>query len=558
MKRYFSISGLALCLAMLYAGCDFTGAADAFKDLNVLIELEPINTVVSGEFYDAGTGDLVEQQLNLTFSGQDAGTIVDIFSDPLPDQQVKGGITAFGIRNATVPSEGTPVQFKVTVKDPNGQYQSKTETVALDSVGTHVFRMRLVNNNRPPEGASAPAVATGQANASTGTSQPIVAQTAPPAAGQGTASVSIPAGTVMQTSTGQPLSGQVTTQVMYYDTDSEEAANAFPGGASAPVNTGGGESTGTIQPAGYTYINVQDGSGNQASQTNKPVDVAIGVSNTVRNPNTGVAYQAGDAIDVWGYDAATGIWTQAGSTTVQVTAGKSQGNLFGNFSFSGNLPNFAALGSLLPTCSSSNFNLTLNRNGNLGTVQMKLKVPNVPAITFDLPQGTNTLKLPDARLPQVPNVTANLEFIIPGHPQSPVRVDNVNSCSFNQTVTLPAPPPQTINTNFFLAIQCGGFDSNGDRHVLIASGLPTMSLKYRRANTTDPYVEISPIKQVKDKGQLKGIEFTVNGVQQGQTYKFRGQADDRSFDKDVTIDGTNMTFDFTFDTAESGYSDYCQ
>jgi len=143
-KRNFFLILLMVAFGLTAAaGCDFQAAEDAFDDFDIIIGLDPINTVVSGVIVDAGSGELVDAQL--TFSGPDASIVIDAYSDPMLSLHAESGVLTFGINNSRVPSENSPVQITVSVTAPN--YFSTSQDVTISAVGDDFFEIQMARSS---------------------------------------------------------------------------------------------------------------------------------------------------------------------------------------------------------------------------------------------------------------------------------------------------------------------------------------------------------------------------------------------------------------------------
>lgn len=207
---------LVLAVALLTgAGCDFQAAEDAFNDFDVIIELEPINTIIAGIVVDNSDGELVDAQLE--FSGPGAGVLIDAYSDPITALDTDGGLVTFGIQNAVVPSEGSPVELTVTARAEG--YYTTSESLVLTETGQGQFTivMSSSNINARAQGTSS----TQSSQASTGSNgqvtQTVVVETQATPQSTATAAVTVVQGSVPVTASGTPLTGQLTTQVRSYD-----------------------------------------------------------------------------------------------------------------------------------------------------------------------------------------------------------------------------------------------------------------------------------------------------------------------------------------------------
>ncbi len=238
------------------SACDFQAAEDAFDDFNIIIGLDPINTVVNGIIVDASDGNLVNAEM--TFSGTDVATLIDAYSDPLEDQNVEDGLITFGIRNSIVPSPSNPVAFTVTAT-ANG-YFSTSKTISVTEVGDAVFQIVMAQNNvtvniQGTDGQVDNQIST---NSTGVVQQAVTVQTQSPSPTQTQAQVIVvvPAGSTPVTSNGTPLVGQITTQLRAYDSGSGLAA--LPSGAITSTD-------GTNQAvAGATFFKMEDQVGNVA------------------------------------------------------------------------------------------------------------------------------------------------------------------------------------------------------------------------------------------------------------------------------------------------------
>jgi len=259
MKQYSKITFRALFLALFlipFGGCDFQAAEDAFDDFNIIIGLDPINTVINGILVDASSGDLVAA--SLTFSGQDESSLIDAYSDPLGDQNAQEGLITFGIQNSRLPSESSPVEFSVTATADG--YFTTSQTVSVTSVGDNAFSLVMAreNVNSDIQGTDGQVSSQVASNSSGVVQQTVTIQTQAPSSTQTQAqiAVTVPAGSIPLTLSGAPLVGQITTQLRVYDSGAGLAA--LPSGA----RTSGDGSNQAI--AGATFFKMEDGAGNVA------------------------------------------------------------------------------------------------------------------------------------------------------------------------------------------------------------------------------------------------------------------------------------------------------
>jgi hypothetical protein len=246
-----------LCVALLmWSGCDFQAAEDAFDDFDVVIGLEPINTVVNGIVIDNSSDDLVAA--TLTFSGPDASALIDAYSDPISEVDAESGVVTFGVQNSVVPTAANPVEFTVTASAPG--YFTTSKTVSITETGDADVRISMTPDSPT---AAVQGTSSTQSNAvqttSTGrVTQTTTVQTTAPASVQSTATaaMTVQAGTRPLTSAGVALGSQITTSLRAFD--SVRGLQSLPSGAL--IDPDGS------QPLilGATYFKMADAAGNVA------------------------------------------------------------------------------------------------------------------------------------------------------------------------------------------------------------------------------------------------------------------------------------------------------
>ncbi len=337
MKIFSKNPALMLFLGIFVfqmSACDFQAAEDAFDDFNIIIGLDPINTVVNGIIVDASDGDLVNAEL--TFSGTDVATLIDAYSDPLEDQNVEDGLITFGIRNSIVPSPSNPVAFTVTAT-ANG-YFSTSKTISVTEVGDAVFQIVMAQNNvtvniQGTDGQVDNQIST---NSSGVVQQAVTVQTQAPSTTQTQAQVIVvvPVGSTPVTANGTPLVGQITTQLRAYDSGSGLAA--LPSGAITSTD-------GTNQAvAGATFFKMEDQVGNVAVNFQSGSGKGFSKGSTICDANdTSILLASTDAAlvgaltllggsapaNVFAYQPANDTNPQVGTLSVALISGRAEAEI---------------------------------------------------------------------------------------------------------------------------------------------------------------------------------------------------------------------------------------
>lgn len=324
--RYFPIL-TALLLSLTLSSCDFNGVRDAFENIDIVIGLEPIDTVVNGVIVDAGTGELISARLS--FSGPDATFLIDSYSDPIEDITAGDGVITFGIQNSLVPSSSNPVEFDVRAEA--GGYYTTTRRVILEQSDGQFFTIKMArdNINSVIDGTASRVDAQVSTSGTGQVQQTVIVSTAPASSStQSQASITIAQGTIPTTAEGAILQGQITTQLRVYD--SASGLSALPSGA----RLANGSSNAI---AGAAFFKMFDQAGNVAvsfpSATGKGVANGASVCNAgdtsliVRSSDTAliaaVNLLSGSAnADVYAYQPANGANDVVGSVVVTIEGGQ--------------------------------------------------------------------------------------------------------------------------------------------------------------------------------------------------------------------------------------------
>ena len=119
-----SLQLMLASLIVVMTGCDITSVRDAVDDFDLIIQLEPIETYVVAQIVDAETGDLVDGSIQVAFSGPDASSVIDFYSDPVTALSVRGGMLTVGVHQGIAPAESSPVRFSVTATADDGEPES--------------------------------------------------------------------------------------------------------------------------------------------------------------------------------------------------------------------------------------------------------------------------------------------------------------------------------------------------------------------------------------------------------------------------------------------------
>lgn len=604
---HYVLRGLLPTLLFLsVAGCDFNAAQDVLDEFDIIITLDEIDTVVSASLVDAETGNYVSSRAAVWFMGDDADTVVDMFSDPITGQQVEGGLTSFGIANGVVPSESNPVQLRV-VAMANG-YSMGVAHIAVRTSGTTdviipLYKQNTVLNPGDYGTASQTIASSGgvvQATTTVRTSDtPTVTA----------ASVTIPTGTEARTSDGSPAQGPISANITYFEASPGTGAVPFRAGSVATVEGRNGEPDGSLSLLAASSISLVDQGGNGVDYLSSPVEISMELNDETINPRTGQPFQPGDEIDMFVYDPVTATWRFAGTSTASTGTGKgvNPGTIFQNsiwwfgtpnpnpppdiqvFEFTPltALPEFIrplsgwwtdssvgfsgcmlgatvrigpygtvttsadgcsmtiGLGDQTPACT---VRANLSNNVAGGSVTVKnfsggTQIADIGPIPFQAGAGSVAIDgLPRTNVSK----TATMEFTANGGTVSET-ITLPTDCGGTKSITLPS-PPATVDVT--LDLQISSSRATCASGALRVTSVPALVIKYKEQGTSDASsttVSASPTYTKDARGRITGGSLLVPGLVQGKTYTFSTTINGTREQRDITISGATQTLDISED-----------
>ena len=315
-KPLYSVIPILLVI-LLGITCSIKNPAD---DLKLIINFDPVKTGITVDFVNAKDATpLDDAAINVTFGGPNGGDVVDLTDAPISTIQVTDAVASFGVTSDFEPTIEQPVQLRI-VAQANG-YLATSRSVLIDSVGSFSYTVTMVEKDNPPAGVSSEQDNGGATNASGTVTQPIVVSTPTNQQPSGiSATVSVPAGTQIRDANNQPLQGQITTTVTYFNAETDQSLNSFPGGFAVNVatNEDGQVDEGQFITAGFVAVEMTDQAGRKAeSFGGDSIEIKIEIADGTINPETDAPVEAGEGIDIWSYDDESGEWTYEGRGLVQ-------------------------------------------------------------------------------------------------------------------------------------------------------------------------------------------------------------------------------------------------
>lgn len=532
IKKTTGVAALGVLMTAGLVSCDTSGLTDTLDEFGVVVELEPINTSSTVLLYDAVSGELIDQNVTITYSGDNGDDVIDTYSDPISSSEVSDGILGFGINNSVTPSETSPASIRLVVEADG--YISRARTISLTSTGKNDFEVELVRENNKPQGVKTATSTEGQADATTGAVQQdfTVASDAEGDAESGT-SIEVESGTTFKGANGNNLTGQLTSSVTYFNPNEQSAMKSIP------VDLTVDEDGELISVLGGSSVSITDGQGNVAATaevsakakgvSNHGVTYVFKIPSGMTNIITQQPFKAGDYVYLILVDQSYNVSDQIHSV---VDLGN---NTFGAKYTSSNIPRFTAVYQRIPAEQKCVSGINVTRNGNSGNLTL-----DVFRTGFNLPLSVKAGK----------NSTANSNWYFPRNTVDvtvssgvgTTTASGVNICE-NNTISLPEPPAGVIDAQINVALVC----ANGGK--ISTTDLPGASVLYKKVGSaagTKWGTGTNVNFHTNTKGTaLEGGTLNVSNVVQGEDYDFKVNFDGESYNQVINITGTTTSDSYT-------------
>lgn len=488
-------SFFAVLLVLFSTSCDFNAANDAVDQFQVIVEVPPITTVVNLQALDGSTGDPISRDVQVTFDGQGAPEVIDVYSDPLSELLIGSGFASFGIDSTRSPSSTRPVQLTLHAQADGYSTTSIPLRIAQEGSIRQVLQLMPSNPERTVSGRSGDRK-TGSIGEEGKTSGAVTAGTAKARNGSNAeATASIPAGTALQTASGASLQGDITVDLSAFG-NSADAQKLLPTGARTV------EDGRRRRIRGAVRFQVQDDDGRMARQfgvsgsdtTTITADLpSIEASNgtptvTLVNPTTGTSQsytlsksspgasskQQGTT-DTQYVDSKVTVRSAEGTVTVD------PGEVGGGF--------FAVMGvdpSGTSTCAPES-SLQIDPNGHEGTVGLHISERGFSLDTnVSIPDPNSTFTVSTTSLfggdiPRLGGMTLSVSA-----PNGQKATTTVNLCSGTNAVTLSEPASERIDATIRVLPDCPK-----GQNIPLTPPLDGYTVSYRLSGSSEPFKTIS-------------------------------------------------------------------
>lgn len=281
-----------------------------FEDLELTVNTDIYKAPLLIKFVDANSEAVSSpQDLKVTISG--SGKDYVLTDAGKKDYTVTNNALSLVLNKNISPSPTSPIEFTVSVSGKGYVSTSKT-FVITDAETPASFEIPVTNVAAPPEGVASTIESV---NLAVGEKVVVPATVDKPEV----AEVTLQPGTQVKDASGTVINANnVSVQIVQYTTETEASVQSFPGGFAAEnVQMSNGIPTdGDFITGGFVAIDMEAG-GQQVKSFSKPIEVSVGLSQDLTNPDTGKPIKEGDTIPTWSYDSNTGQWKEEGIATVK-------------------------------------------------------------------------------------------------------------------------------------------------------------------------------------------------------------------------------------------------
>ena len=304
-------------IIMALSACD-GGGGDTTTTLPPTVDAGSATTL-GVQAVDASTGEPIQ---NTTFTITDGGSA---FTTTTAIEEA--GVATFALNDANNP---TVTAVNASVRVTADGYLDSNKSIVIEETGAVDLEIPMISiTGTKPTGTE---VATDTSTSTNGTVSSGISVTAATtasnvgASGQESVGIVVDSSTIMTDADGNAVTGTLTTTVSYYDANSPDALEAFPGGFAVTlanpdaVNVGDSSSieNGEVSflSGGFTAVEISNETGTKVKSFSTPVPITFTISEDTINPDTEAAVQVGELLPIWSFDVDTGQWSFEGSGAV--------------------------------------------------------------------------------------------------------------------------------------------------------------------------------------------------------------------------------------------------
>lgn len=501
--------------AIVISSCDTDKLENAVDDFSVIVGLEPINTSAVLMIRDASTGELINDQVNLSFKATNPADLIDMFSDPLASAQTDKGLFTFGIANYLEPDPDNIFAFELNIESEG--YLSATKVYELQDTGSLSLSVDLVPLDNAPSGIEILNQNLGTTAANGDLTDSIKLELN---IGDEALSFAVAPGNRFLDENGQALVGSLSARASYFDPDEPAAMSALNDLLRAPAND---SSVGVL---GALDLRITDASGKVANSIaggdGKQAADGSFILNFIIN---GTTHRELQNLLRLAYISPT---TAERVILYSVPQVSSLPNGRVNLRYALNSQIFRTAALVYFSEQPCDSRLTVNRNGNEGELTVRITERGFFR-SANLAAGRNIL--------QLRNITRGTKTVIVtlsgGNHQ-----ETIDFCAnVNPTINLAAPANPVIDADLRLNVSC----KNPEQRLRVTN-IPATSILFREqgAPSGTPWRVANNLAWDYDASTrvLAGVSCRVNGVTQGASYDFKAVYDNQTIEYSGEITGS--------------------
>ncbi len=313
IKLLFIFLITAITSVIVFYSCDIPSPTEG---LEIRIKSISRSTTVPVAVLNAATLFPIQEEVEITFSGEGRNDIISTTSVPLDKIKTDEGIGQFSVNDSIVPTIENP--FKVILVCKADGYITTSLPVELTKPGIKPIEIIMVKNGELPEGTISNTQTTGSATVSGGTSNPITISSGIEPNTNASAEISLPQGARLIGEDGEYLSGEINTSITYFNPVDHQSLLSFPGGFEVTVENENGEMEETrFATAGFIALEMTVGGVPVDEIENGSLSLKMDIPADLINPETSETVKAGDIIPIWSYDEKTGEWAFEENLTIE-------------------------------------------------------------------------------------------------------------------------------------------------------------------------------------------------------------------------------------------------
>ena len=505
------------------------------ESLKVKIDFSPVSTVISGQFINIKTEATISQKnIKVTIQTDSANVIVDLLGEPKTEFSIDDGFLTFGISEGVIPSKEAAINMTLMISTEG--YISTSKTLLITDTKNINFTIKMVELIATPAGVIAKIDNNGQTDSTGVLLADLIVQTDNEPETGTAAGISIEKGTIIKDENGNPLLGTLTTSVIYYNNQSDESLESFPGGLNVVIekDSVGEQSEGIFVSAGFIAVEIIDEAGNKAASFDPAIKISLEIPPNTINPKTKQYIQNGDNVPIWSYDSKTGKWTFEYLGTVGSSSSLMRGN--GNFSitFPANHLSYWNMDWHIPGKCNSGI-ITVAGNPDQLHLDIKIKRQQGGGYMFRWnpdPSDPNHITI----LGAPPDFPVTIEAYYLGSEVGSLDIDNLCQYTGTLNVELPQAKPK-IDLDVKINAYCENY--------------PNLEIK----PTMPIYLRKLPAEQYRYCGYMDLGHIKIPGVEIGAEYQFKGVYEGKSADTTLTITEDLQNLDINFKIPKSICSD---